>query len=77
MKAAHYNAVENLVVFAALVLVANAVGVSNDTTVIACSVYFWSRVVHLLTYTMGVPWLRTLSFASGWLAMVAIAMQLL
>lgn len=77
MKAAHYNAVENLVVFAALVLVANAVGVSNDTTVIACSVYFWSRVVHLLTYTMGVPWLRTLSFASGWLAMVAIVMQLL
>jgi uncharacterized MAPEG superfamily protein len=77
MKAAHYNAVENLVVFAALVLVANAVGVSNDTTVIACSVYFWSRVVHVLTYTMGVPWLRTLSFAAGWLAMVAIAMQLL
>jgi uncharacterized MAPEG superfamily protein len=77
MKAAHYNAVENLVVFAALVLVADAAGVSNDTTVIACSVYFWSRVVHLLMYTAGVPWLRTLSFASGWLAMVAILLQLL
>ncbi|MDX1508520.1 MAG: MAPEG family protein, partial [Woeseiaceae bacterium] len=39
MKAAHYNAVENLVVFAALVLTANAVGVSTDNTVMACQVY--------------------------------------
>ncbi len=36
MKRAHANAVENLVVFAALVLIANAAGVSNDTTVLAC-----------------------------------------
>ena len=41
MKAAHANAVENLVVFAALVLIADAAGVSNDTTVMASSVYFW------------------------------------
>ena len=29
MKAAHYNSVENLVVFASLVLVAHAAGISN------------------------------------------------
>ena len=46
MKAAHANAVENLVVFAALVLIANAAGVSTDATVLACQVYFWARVVH-------------------------------
>ena len=34
MKAAHYNSVENLVVFAALVLVAHAAGVSNATTLL-------------------------------------------
>ena len=38
MKAAHYNAVENLVVFSALVLVLHAAGISNDTTVMACQV---------------------------------------
>ena len=43
MKAAHYNAVENLVVFAALVLVANAVGVKGEATALACAVYFWAR----------------------------------
>lgn len=36
MKAAHANAVENLVVFATLVLIANAAGVSSDATVLAC-----------------------------------------
>ncbi len=77
MKAAHSNAVENLVVFAALVFVANVAGVSNDTTVLACTVYFWARVVHFVSYTLGVPWVRTLAFAVSWAAMVAILMQLL
>ena len=77
MKAAHYNAVENLVVFAALVLIANAAGVSNDVTVMACKVYFWARVVHLLSYTMAIPWVRTLAFAVGWGCQIAIILQLL
>lgn len=77
MKAAHSNAVENLVVFAALVFVANVAGISNDTTVLACTVYFWARVVHFVSYTLGVPWVRTLAFAVSWAAMVAILVQLL
>lgn len=77
MKAAHYNAVENLVIFAALVLIANAAGVSNETTVLACHGYFWARVVHLLSYTLAIPWVRTLSFAVGWLCQIAIILQLL
>jgi len=77
MKAAHYNSVENLVLFAALVLVAHAAGISNETTVLVCKVYFWARVVHLLAYTMAVPWVRTLSFAVGWIACVALLVELL
>lgn len=77
MKAAHYNAVENLVVFAALVLVANAAGVSNDVTVLACQAFFWSRVVHAAAYTFGIPWVRTLAFAAGFLCQMALVSQLL
>ena len=77
MKKAHYNSVENLVSFAALVLIANAVGVSNDTTVLACEVYFWARLVHLVAYTAAIPWVRTLAFAVAWLCQVAILLQLL
>jgi uncharacterized MAPEG superfamily protein len=77
MKAAHANAVENLVVFAGLVLIANAAGISNDTTVAACQVYFWARVVHLLSYTARIPWIRTLAFVAGFGAQAAIAVELL
>jgi uncharacterized MAPEG superfamily protein len=77
MKAAHANAVENLVVFAALVLIANAAGVSNETTVLACTVFLWSRVVHLLAYTFAIPWVRTLSFVAGFACQVAIILQLI
>ena len=76
MKAAHYNAVENLVVFSTLVLVLNAVGISNETTVLACNVYFWARLVHYVVYSAGIPWLRTLSFAVAWLSIVTLLLQL-
>lgn len=74
---AHANAVENLAVFAALVLVAHAVGLTNATIASACVVYFWARVVHVLAYTFGIPWIRTLAFAVGFFSQAAIAWQLL
>lgn len=77
MKKAHYNAVENLVIFAALVLMLNAVGVSNGTTVLVCNIYFWARLVHLAVYTFGIPWLRTLSFALSWVCIVTLIWQLI
>jgi uncharacterized MAPEG superfamily protein len=77
MMKAHANAVENLVVFAALVLVADAAGTTNATITGACMVYFWARVVHALTYTLAIPWVRTLSFALGFFAQATIATQLL
>ena len=46
---AHHNAVENLVVFATLVLVAHALGISNSVVAGASMVYFWARVVHVLS----------------------------
>ena len=76
MKAAHYNSVENLVLFATLVLIANAAGISNDTTILVCQVYFWSRLVHLVAYTLAIPWVRTLAFAVGWLSCVALLLEL-
>ena len=77
MKAAHYNSVENLVVFAVAVLICNAVGISNDTTVMAAQVYFWARVVHVGSYTLGIPWVRTLAFTAGWVCTVLLLLQLL
>lgn len=77
MNAAHYNAVENLVVFGALVLVAHAVGVHNDATALACAVYFWARVIHLVSLTLGIPWIRTFAFVVGFGSQLTLAWQIL
>lgn len=77
MKSAHANAIENLVIFATLVLVANAAGVSNNATVLACSIYFWARLVHLVAYTFALPWVRTLAFTAGFVCQLTLAWQLL
>ena len=74
---AHRNAVENLVVFAALVLAANALGLSNPAIAGAAVLYFWSRVVHVLAYTFALPWVRTLGFLGGFAAQAIVACQIL
>lgn len=77
MKAAHYNAVENLVVFAALVLIANAVGVKGEAAALACMIYFWARVVHFLACTFAVPWFRTIAFVVGVGCQLTLACKIL
>jgi uncharacterized MAPEG superfamily protein len=77
MKQAHANAIENLVVFATLVLVAHIAGVNNEVTAIACAVYFWARVVHFVVLGFGIPWIRTLSFVTGFGCQLALAWQIL
>ena len=77
MMRAHANAVENLVVFATLVLVANALGITGGVVATAAMVYFWARVVHLVAYTLAIPWVRTLAFFVGFLAQAAVAWQIL
>ena len=77
LQKAHTNAVENLVVFAPLVLVAHAMGVTSTSIGTAALVYFWARVAHAVTYTFAVPWGRTLSFTVGFFAQAVVAWQLL
>jgi uncharacterized MAPEG superfamily protein len=76
MMAAHTNAVENLVVFAPLVLTAQALNIHTATTAFACALYFWCRLAHVAIYTAGIPVLRTLSFAGGFVAQVLLVLAI-
>ena len=76
-KKAHANAVENLVPFAVLILVANQLDISNTATTTAAVAYFWLRVAHFITYTANVPFGRTLTFAGAWGAQLCILFQIL
>ena len=76
-RRAHANLVENLVVFAALVLVAQVAGKTNAMTALGAQLFFWGRVGHLVTYVAGlVPW-RTLAFAVAIVGEWLIVFQLL
>lgn len=74
---AHANAVENLVVFAPLVLVLHSTGMGTPTTANACMVYFFVRLAHVLLYTFAVPLLRTVAFVIGWGCQMLLALTLL
>jgi uncharacterized MAPEG superfamily protein len=77
MKQAHSNAIENLVVFGLLIFVAQAAGADNETTALASAIYFYARIVHFVTYSLGVPWVRTLAFAVGFMCQISLALQIL
>jgi uncharacterized MAPEG superfamily protein len=73
---AHDNAVENLIIFAPLVLILNAIDYSTRWTVLACAVYFWSRVAHVIVYALGLPVFRTAAFIVGFLAQAVLALAI-
>src|SRR3954447_13301505 len=73
---AHDNAIENLIIFAPLVLILNAIDYSDKWTVMACAVYFWARVAHLIVYTLGLPVFRTLAFTVGFIAQAVLALAI-
>jgi uncharacterized MAPEG superfamily protein len=76
-KRAHYNAVENLAVFATLVLVAFAMGKGEQHEILVASqVYFWARLVHFPAGAFGVTGIRTLAFLAGFGAQVAVALRI-
>jgi uncharacterized MAPEG superfamily protein len=73
---AHSNAVENLVVFASLVLILDAMGHNTQSTALACAVYFWARLAHAIIYALGIAVLRTLAFTVGFLAQAALVLAI-
>lgn len=75
-KKAHYNAVENLVVFGSLIAAGAALNKFDNATAVSAMVYFWARLAHYIVYTAGIPYLRTLSFTVGWLACICIFWQI-
>ena len=74
---AHSNMLENLVLFAALVLVAVVAGKTNGTTLLGAQLFFWARLVYAGVYVVGIPWLRTLVWFASAIGMIMIFSQLI
>ncbi len=73
---AHRNAIENLVIFAALALAVVVSGTGDALTGTACMIYFFARLGHFAVYTAGIPGLRTVCFTVGFLVQLVLALRL-
>ena len=74
---AQRNMIENLLPFAALVLVAVVAGKTNANTLLGAQLFFWGRVAYAAVYLAGIPWLRTGVWFVSVIGMILIFVQLL
>ena len=76
-KRAHLNMIENMVLFAALVLIAVTAGKANAMTAMGAMIFFWARLAYALIYVAGIAWLRTAAWFVSVIGMAIIAIELL
>jgi uncharacterized MAPEG superfamily protein len=69
---AYLNAVEVFAPFAALVVIAHIAGKANAMTAFWAISFFWLRVAHAVVYLLAVPFVRTLIFTLGFVAVAGI-----
>ena len=69
---AYVNAVESFAPFAALVIVAHLTGKANATTAFLATSFFWLRLAHAVVYLLGIPYLRTVIYTLGFVAVIGI-----
>jgi len=73
---AHRNMLENLVLFAVLVIAAVLADKTNDRTLMGAQIFFWARVAYAVIYVAGIPWLRTAVWALSVVGLAMIFVQL-
>jgi uncharacterized MAPEG superfamily protein len=74
---AYLNAVETFAPFAALVLIAHVSGKANAMTAFWAMSFFWLRLAHAVVYLLAVPYVRTLVFTLGFVAVAGIFWELI
>jgi uncharacterized MAPEG superfamily protein len=73
---AHRNMLENLVLFAVLVLAAEVTNKNSAMTGLGALLFFWARLSYAIIYVIGVPWLRTGVWLISVVGLIVIFLQL-
>jgi uncharacterized MAPEG superfamily protein len=69
--------VESFAPFAALVLVAHVSGKADATTAFWAMCFFWLRLAHAVVYLLAIPYVRTLIFTLGFVAVAGIFLEVI
>src|SRR5262249_39405034 len=75
-RRAHLNMLENLVLFAVLVLATEITNKNNAMTEFGAQLFFWARVSYAVIYVVGLPWLRTGVWVISMIGLILIFLQL-
>ncbi len=70
---AHRNMLENLPLFAALVLIVHVAGLSSDTSVLGAQIFVIARLAFAIIYIIGIPWIRTAAFLISVVGLVMVS----
>ena len=73
----YLNAVETFAPFAALVIVAHLTGKANAMTAFWATGFFWLRLAHAAIFLLAVPYLRTVIFTLGFVAVAGIFWEII
>ena len=73
----YMNAVETFAPFAALVIAVHLAGKANAMTAFWAMAFFWLRLAHAVVYLLGIPYVRTVVFTLGYVAVVGIFLELI
>lgn len=70
------NMIQNLALFAPLVLVAHVTGRTNATTALGAEIFVFARLAYAFVYPIGITYLRTLLWTVSVIGLVLIFSQL-
>lgn len=73
---AYLNAVEVLAPFAVIVILIHLTGKANAMTALWTQAFFYMRIAHAVVYLTAIPYLRTLVFTGGFVALCALFLEL-
>ena len=68
---------EAMIMFAPLILLAEATGRFNEMTALGAAIFFWSRLAYAPAYWFGVPVARSLIWFGGVIGTVMVFLQVL
>ncbi len=66
------NHIEGLAMFVPLITVIAVAGIATPVTALASKVYLGSRIAHAIVYLIGIAWIRSIVFAIGMAALIAL-----
>lgn len=76
-KRAHYNAIENIAVFAPLTLLVAGLGLGDGMTAAAAAINFFARLAHYVIHVLALPVIRTIVFLVGFGCQMVMAGRVL